>query len=162
MSRGVPAGANRPNQVVAVVARQSGLADGRNSGTCGSRFSLPMPRILILPAWDGGSARLTLTDHQVDVAADHVVQRGRGAAIVHRQDLDARHVLEQRDVHVRRRADAGGAVGDLAGLLLGQLDQLLDVRDRQVLLASSAWLMRTRPVIGMKSFFSSYSSLPLG
>ena len=64
-------------------------------------------------------------DH-VDMAGEHVVERRRDAAIMHRRHLHARHVLQQQRAHVRRGARSRRAVIDRAGLGLGQFDQLVD------------------------------------
>jgi hypothetical protein len=46
-------------------------------------------------------------------------------------DLDPGDALEQLHREVVGRADAGGTIADLAGILLGVVDQLLDGIDRR-------------------------------
>jgi hypothetical protein len=67
----------------------------------------------------------------VDVTGEHVVQRRRRAAVMHRGHLDASHAFQQRHVDLARRADAGVAVGELAGPAFRQRDQLGDGVRRQ-------------------------------
>ena len=50
---------------------------------------------------------------------------------MHRRELDAGHALQQRDVDMSGGAEAGTAVGDLAGLALRQRDQFGDGVGRQ-------------------------------
>ena len=61
----------------------------------------------------------------------HVVQRRRRAAVMHRRELDIGHALQQRDIDMPGGAEARAAIGDLARLLLCQRDQLGDVVGRQ-------------------------------
>ena len=71
--------------------------------------------------------------HHVGVAADHVVDRRIGAAIMDRVELDVGGVLEPDDVDVRPGGDARGAVADLAGLCPRALDQRGDVVHAELL-----------------------------
>ena len=69
--------------------------------------------------------------HQIDMSGNDIGERRRGAAIVNSLKLHAGHALEQDHVHVRRGPDTGGAIGELARLLLRQGDQLAHVVRRQ-------------------------------
>ena len=69
--------------------------------------------------------------HHLDVAGDNVGQRRRRALVVDGLELGAGQRLEQFHVEVAAGADAERAVVDLAGLLLGERDQVLDVLDGQ-------------------------------
>ena len=60
------------------------------------------------------------------VAADHVGERGRAAAVVHRREPDARHALEADGVEVARRADAERTVIQFTGLRFGERDEFRD------------------------------------
>ena len=94
------------------------------SGICGTRLHAAEAQHVELAGLDGRQRdRRAHRDH-VDVAGDQVVERGRGAAIVHRRELDAGQAFQQQRGGVRRGADARGAVGQRAGLLLGERDQL--------------------------------------
>ena len=64
--------------------------------------------------------------HHLHGVGQQVVERVGAAAVGHVQDVDAGAVLQHLDAQLRRRAEAGRAVGQLARVLLGVLDQLLE------------------------------------
>ena len=66
------------------------------------------------------------------MAADHVLQRGRGALVGHVHDIDLGLGLEQFAGQMRGRAIAGRGEIELAGLRLGERDQLLQRFRRHV------------------------------
>jgi len=66
------------------------------------------------------------------MAGDDVVQRWQRALVRHMSHLDAGHAGEQLGVEVVRRTRPAGAVGQLAWIGLGVLDQLLDRFYRQI------------------------------
>ena len=114
-----------------LVARHASRRWPAPRGAAAGAWRCRPPSILALPALYGGTDALRLTDVSMMCPAMHVVERRRRAAVMHRRELDAGHALQQRDVDVAGGADARGAVGDLAGLLLCERDQLGDVVGRQ-------------------------------
>ena len=78
--------------------------------------------------------RRDIAEEQIDMAAEHVLQHQRLAAIGHVHHLRAGHGHEHVGGEVRRRAVALAAVDHLAGVALDVLDQFLQRIDRQVLL----------------------------
>ncbi len=70
-------------------------------------------------------------EHQLDVTSHHVGQGRCRALVVHGLQLHARQRLEQLHVEMAARADAEGAVVELAGLLLGERKELLHVAHRR-------------------------------
>ncbi len=112
------------------VARQSALGDGRHL----RQRSEPLARadrqqldLAVLPLAHRGAEA---DEHHLDVARDHVGERRRGALVVDGHEFHARERLQQRHVEVAGRSEPVGAVVDLAGPLLGELDELPHARDR--------------------------------
>ena len=54
----------------------------------------------------------------------NVAQGRHGAAIRHMRHLDTGHALEQLGKEMVRRAQPGGSEGELAGLGLGEFDEI--------------------------------------
>ena len=67
-----------------------------------------------------------IVDHAVDLAGDQIGDGGCGAAIGHVRDLHVGGVHEHRKPEMAGGADAGRAEVDLAGLRLGERDELLE------------------------------------
>ena len=65
--------------------------------------------------------------HQVNLAADHVSAGARAAFVGHVNGIDVGHALEQFAGHVIRRAGAGRCVVQLAGVGLGEGEQVFEV-----------------------------------
>ena len=120
------------------------------SGNCGRRLVPPMARYLILSRLPERRAGSGADEHDRDVACDHVVGRGRRAFVMHRLQLDAGHVFQQRHVEMAARADAVGAVVDLARLLLASARKSLTLLAGNDGCAINPWLMIIRPLIGVK------------
>ena len=64
--------------------------------------------------------RLRRCDHHLHLPAEEVRDRIAHALVRHVQQVDAGHGLEQFRGKVRGRTAAGGTIGELAGLRLGQ------------------------------------------
>ena len=124
ISRGVAAGAVRPNQVStseslarptrrASARRAGGRAPGRGDGQSPERAGLHL----------AGHHR-DIGEQQRHLAGQHVGDRRRLAAVGDVGHADAGIEQEQLGRHVRRRADAARGEVDAAGLGLGHVDQL--------------------------------------
>ena len=88
-------------------------------------------------AQDAGSdmrrGRRQAVEHQLDTAAEQVLRRGLCAAIGHVHDVDAAGDFQKLAGEVMQRADAAGAVVELAGPGFRERDVFLEIRDRQIL-----------------------------
>ncbi len=115
-----------------LVARQPALGHRRGVGKLRDAMGTPDGEDLELACLERLHDEADADRHQVDVARHDVVERGRGAAVVNRLELHARHVLELGDVHVGGGADPRRAVGDLARLSFRERDQLAHVRDGEL------------------------------
>ncbi len=65
-------------------------------------------------------------DHELHLPGDEIGRRRRAALVGHVHDLHAGHRLEELHAQVRGGADAGGAVGELAGIRFRIGDELGD------------------------------------
>ena len=65
-------------------------------------------------------------DHELRLAAQHVGDRGAGAAIGHMHGVGLGDVIEQQRRQMARRAVAGRAVGELARMRLSVVHELLE------------------------------------
>ena len=79
---------------------------------------------------DLGQRLRQVGEHHLDLARRHVAQRLRARLVGHALDLHAGQLIE----HLARQALRGAGLGvvELAGILLGVVDQLGDRLDRQV------------------------------
>ena len=119
---GVPAGAIRPNQEIASKPGRPDSATVGRSGRTGERLSEVTASPRSWPSLHHRQDRADVLQRHRHAAADHVGEDR--AAIGHVDDVDAGQALEQFAGDVLRRADAGRGVGQLAGLRLGERDQL--------------------------------------
>ena len=113
------------------VAGHAGLGEGRQVGEqrrAGLAGDRDRPK---LGAAHRAEHRRQRGDHHVDAAGDEVGQGRAGAAERHVGELDAGHGGEQLGRQMRARADAGARIGELAGLALGDGDQVGEGVDRQ-------------------------------
>ena len=126
-ARGVPAGANRPNHGPPSTPRHAGLRHGRHVGRSRAqrlcrghcqRAHLAARELLLGQRHD--------VEHHVDVAGHQILQRRRGAAIVHdarcRGRASCLNCSPARWPELPMPGDAGG---ELAGIGLDVGDQLL-------------------------------------
>ncbi len=91
-----------------------------------------MARILMAPERACGSRIGDVEQHGVDRAGQQVVDRRRGAAIGHVQQVGAGLALEQLDREMGDAAGAGGAAVHLAGIGLGMGDEALEIADAEL------------------------------
>ncbi len=103
-----------------------GLADGRDIGHRRVARFLHDGEHADLAAVEVRHRARETEERDLDVAADEIVDGGAAAAIGHVQDVDAGFLAQQLAGKVVRRADAGGAVVDLARIGPGIGDQLGD------------------------------------
>ena len=121
---GMPAVVSRPIHWIASNPGKPCSATVGRSGSCGSRMRLPVAIARRAPAWICGS------DSRVEIAvkwvspADHRRHRRAAAAIGDVLQLDAGLLAEQFDHQAGLRGGAGRGVVELAGLGLGERDEL--------------------------------------
>ena len=103
-------------------------------GTCGSdgaRCGDATPSTLTLPAATCGITAVGAAQIIGIWPASRSLSASAGAAIRHVHDVDLGERVQHQQREMMRRADAGRAGRKLAGLLLGERDQFLDVVRRE-------------------------------
>ena len=129
---GVPAGAIMPYQFS---MRRSGMPSSTvvgTSGAVGARAVVPSAIGFSVPRLDMRQDRRQVEKRHLHLLAEQIVDGGRRAAIGHMHDVDFRGKLEQFAGEMRQAAGAGGGEIELAGLRLGERDQLAHVLRRHV------------------------------
>jgi hypothetical protein len=128
IAAGVPAGASRPFQPILMMP-------GMVSSIVGVQFRKPR---LLGDGDDADQAGLRLrqgrrqrVERHLHVAGEEVLHQWRAAAVGNVHHLDSGLLLEQFAHDVVHRADAGTAIGELAGILLRVVDELAHVVNRQ-------------------------------
>ena len=110
MGRGVFAGAITPCHAAASKPGTPASASGGTSGRDAKRSLVVTASGRSFPAAISGSAGPRSAEHQLDIAADQIVERRRRATIGHVRHFDAGHAAEQRGGQMMEGADAAGAV----------------------------------------------------
>ena len=124
MAGAMPAGVEKPNQLVLTTAGKPASVKLGTSGREASRAGLaggqrPQPVGAEMRQGDGQAFH-----HRGDLPADRIGQRRGGAAIGHVGQLDPGGAGEQHADQVVHRAIAAGAVGEAAGAAFRQRDEL--------------------------------------
>ena len=141
---GVPFGANTPLKVMPCTSGRPASTMVGTSGTA-RRALRPQHRQRAEPAGLDVLARIgELHEADVDMAGDQVVDRRRVAAIVHLGPGDAGLELQQLGHEMIDAGAAGRRDGELAGILLGVVDQLGHGLDRQASASPAACWWRPR------------------
>ena len=112
---------------VRLVAGDTRLMQRRHLGQMAGARSCGNTERLELAAPDQRCRRSGIGEIHRHMTRHHVVERLTATAIGHVLHLDAGHVHEQLAENVMHRADAGGCVAELAGLALGERNQLFHV-----------------------------------
>ena len=125
ISRGVPAGARMIDQFD---TSKPGTASaiGGISGASASRSADDTPRTLQASVLDQRQRGSRRREHQRNAPGDDIDDGRRGAVIGNMTEVGAGRDLEQLGKQMLRRRDTGRRVEQLAGLFLGEADELRD------------------------------------